>query len=313
MHLRALLLACALLVSAEAPAQTPAGDPEAVLAEELVVRAKVPGPAWWQAKDADSTVWILGAPAALPNSVAWTRQPLALRLEGAKALLTPVTGKISTLGALAFFLRNGDAFRSQRPLEETLSPEMRTRFVAARERVGKPASRYARWKPGMAALLLSSDFYDGLDLQTDEPMDTVRAAARRARVPVKKSAEYDMNPVLREFARMSDADQLICLDDALRLVEAGQARVRDAARGWADGDLGRALDLERGFERCIGAMPTAAEATRRALGDTTTTIVEALKRPGTSVMVAGLRSLVARDGVILRLRAQGIEVRTPEE
>lgn len=313
MPLRAALMACALFVTAAAAAQTPAGDPEAVLAEELVVRAKVPGPAWWQAKDADSTVWILGAPAALPKGVAWTRQPLALRLEGAKALLTPVTGKISTLGALGFFLRNGDSFRSEQPLEETLSPEMRTRFVAARERVGKPASRYQRYKPGMAALLLTSDFYDGLDIQNDEPMDTVRAAARRARVPVKKSVQYDMNPVLREFARMSDADQLVCLDDAMRLVEAGHARVRDSARGWAEGDVARALDLERGFERCIGAMPTAADATRRALGDTTTTIVEALKRPGTSVMVAGLRSLVARDGVIVRLRAQGIEVRTPEE
>lgn len=307
------MVAVAFASGAHAQSAAPAGDPEAVLAEELVVQARVPGPAWWKATDSDSTVWILGAPGALPKGVGWNAQPLSLRVEEATALLTPVTGKVSRVRALGFFLRNGDALRSERPLEETLPDALRARFVAAREGLGKPASRYARWKPGFAALVLSSDFLDGLDLQGDEPMDTVRRVARKARTPVRKGAEYDVTPVLREFAAMSEAQQLGCLEDALQLVEAGRGRIRAAAEGWATGDLARAVTAERGFDQCIGALPTAAATSRRALGDTTATITEALKRPGVTVMVAGLRSLVARDGVITRLRAQGVEVRTPEE
>jgi uncharacterized protein YbaP (TraB family) len=258
---------CAVATS-HAQSQETAGDPEATIAEELVVRARVPGPAWWRAEDSDSTVWIIGAPAALPKGVAWNTQPLRLRFEDANALLTPVTGRVSTLGALSFLLRNGETLRSERPLEETLTEPTRSRFIAAREALGKPASRYARWRPGVAALLLSSDFYDGLDLETDEPIDTVRAAARRARVPVRKGAAYDMTPVLREFAALDEASQIACLEDALTLVEAGRGRVRAAAEGWAEGDVARAISNERGFERCLGALPTAVSASRRALAET---------------------------------------------
>jgi hypothetical protein len=38
-----------------------------------------------------------------------------------------------------------------------------------------------------------------------------------------------------------------------------------------------------------------------------------MKQPGVSVMVVSMRSLLAREGVITRLRAQGVEVRTPSE
>lgn len=298
---------------ADAFAQDPAGDPEAVIAEELVVQARVPGPAWWKATDEDSTVWILGAPSALPKGVAWDARPLKLRLEEARTLLTPVSGRISAVRSLAFFLRNQDAFRSEAPLEGTLPEDLRTRFVAARTAVGKPAGRYENWRPGMAALLLSSDFYDGVDLESDEPMDTVKRTARRAGVRIKAGPAYDMNAVLREFAALDQAAQLVCLEDAIRVVEAGPARLRTAAEGWANGDVGAALSTERGMDRCLGAMPTMAAATRRALGDSAAMVTEALKTPGVSVLVMGLRGLVARDGVVTRLRAAGVEVRTPEE
>jgi uncharacterized protein YbaP (TraB family) len=308
-----LTAALVFLLTPVARAQEAAGDPEAVLAEELVVQARVPGPAWWKATDADSTVWILGAPSSLPKGLAWDARPLDLRLEEARTLLKPVTGKISTIRALTFFLGNQNAMRGEGPLEERLPPELRTRFIAARTAVGKPASRYERWRPGMAAMLLSTDFYEGLDMQADEPLDTVKRSARRARVRVKAGAAYDMNPVLREFVAMDDAAQLVCLEDAVRLVESGHASVRGSAQGWAQGDLGRALAAERGFDRCLGAMPTMASATRRALSDTTAMVHEALRQPGVSVIVVGLRSLLARDGVVTRLRAAGVEVRTPEE
>ena len=57
-------LVCALPSLAQAPpAQpAPADDPDGVLIEELVVRGRLPGPAWWRVVDGDTTVWVLGVP-----------------------------------------------------------------------------------------------------------------------------------------------------------------------------------------------------------------------------------------------------------
>ena len=46
--------------------QDPPFDQPADLVEALVVKARMPGPAWWKVPDADTTVWILGSPGLLP-------------------------------------------------------------------------------------------------------------------------------------------------------------------------------------------------------------------------------------------------------
>jgi hypothetical protein len=62
-------------------AQTPAvDDVEANTVEELVVRGRLPGPAWWRVSDGDSTVYVLGIPDALPKGMAWNQAILNRRL-----------------------------------------------------------------------------------------------------------------------------------------------------------------------------------------------------------------------------------------
>src|SRR3546814_9921639 len=56
--LLALMLATPAAAQVQiAPAQPIPGDPDAVLVEELVVTARLPGPAWWRVSDADTTVY----------------------------------------------------------------------------------------------------------------------------------------------------------------------------------------------------------------------------------------------------------------
>jgi hypothetical protein len=42
-------------------------DSQANLVEELIVNARLPGPAWWKVTDADTTVYVLGVPALVPK------------------------------------------------------------------------------------------------------------------------------------------------------------------------------------------------------------------------------------------------------
>src|SRR3546814_11567843 len=65
------------------PAQPVPGDPDAVLVEELVVTARLPGPAWWRVSDADPTVYVLGSPSIAPKHMAWDRSVFERRLKDA--------------------------------------------------------------------------------------------------------------------------------------------------------------------------------------------------------------------------------------
>ena len=101
------------------------------------------------------------------------------------------------------------------------------------------------------------------------------------------------------------------MTDALDEVDAGPAQIRVAAEGWARGDPRAALSASRGYEKCVNAMPEGADLARRAMNDTAATIERALAKPGHSIAIVNLRTLLASDGVLQQLRARGYTVTTP--
>src|SRR5687767_2116168 len=84
-------LVCALPAAAQAPPAPAVGaeDPDATLVEELVVRGRLPGPAWWRVVDADTTVWVLGVPSIAPKRMEWDRAIFERRLQGANVVVLP--------------------------------------------------------------------------------------------------------------------------------------------------------------------------------------------------------------------------------
>ncbi len=145
------LAALTVLVCATGATAQALPDPEGVLVEELIVRAKEPGPAWWRVKDADTTVWILAAPDTLPAGVTWDDRYLKRRIAGANQLI--IGNRIALKGGLKDIpkrLKARAALKSKSPMEAGLPPELRARFVAQRERIGQPEKRYAGWQPLMA-------------------------------------------------------------------------------------------------------------------------------------------------------------------
>src|SRR6478672_5880042 len=87
-------LICALPGAAQPPARpavptVAADDPDATLVEELVVRGRLPGPAWWRVEDADTTVWVLGVPSLAPRRMEWDRSIFERRLQGANVVVLP--------------------------------------------------------------------------------------------------------------------------------------------------------------------------------------------------------------------------------
>ncbi|HWA61458.1 MAG TPA: TraB/GumN family protein [Caulobacteraceae bacterium] len=303
-----LLVLAALALCAAAPAPR---DAEATLVEELVVNGPPTGPAYWTVSRGASSVYILGAPALVPKGLRWNTARTETYLKGARVLILPPKARANPLKLVAFFWSNGKAFRSARPMEETLPPALKTRFSAARTRLGKPESRYAKVKPGVAAVLLGGDFRGRSHLTFSEPIDRVKDLASRNGVRQTAASGYDVMPVLKGLTVMSDAAHQACLADALTEVEAGDGRIRTAAEGWAHGDVRAALTAERGFDRCLAMLPGMSALVDRGMADTANAISAALARPGKSVAVVPLRQLLAKGGVLDQLRARGYAIETP--
>jgi uncharacterized protein YbaP (TraB family) len=318
-------LAAALALASPAAAQTSAAptqapvdqaglpqDPDEVLVEELVVVGRLPGPAWWRVSDADTTVYVLGVPSVATKQLAWDRSVLERRLKGANEVIVSVDPvRVRALGAAGAAL-NYLKLRSRTPFEAQLSGETRARFIAARERFGKPADRYKTGNALAAGLMLIEDWLDHVRLTTTDPSKPIRQLARSQRIRVTEKT-YDAGSLLGALTRTAATAGRACLEAVLDQIDAGPGRIQAASRAWAHGDVPGALSAERVYERCLAAAPGAARLDARYKTDQAEAIAKALQRPGHAVAVIQLRPLLSQGGVLDRLRSQGFEVKTPGE
>ena len=285
-------------------------DPNGTLVEELVVTARERGPAFWRVSDADTVVYVLGIPSVGPKGLAWDRGGLERRLQGANEVILPFTelkvGVLGAPGALVTLMR----LKWSKSYEEALPPDLKSRFVAARTRLGRPPKDYKTNNGIAAGLLLVSHYRDFARLSAADPAKTIRRMAQASKIKVEQKA-YSFGPLIGGLVRASGAAQRACLEDALDEVEGGAQAAQRAGEGWAAGDVGTALSAERGFEKCLTAAPGGLAFDARLKADQAQAIARALKTPGHAVAVVPLRPLLAQGGVLDRLRAQGFEVRTP--
>ena len=308
-----LALAAVLLTAPPLLAASPPGleDPEATVLPELVVRAVRSGPAWWTVQKGGSVVYILGLPEVpVPKRVAWNQTALQQHLAGADALIVPVEGKAG-LGDIFALLRMRSRLKSKTPMEQTLPEPLRTRFVAARTRLGKPASRYAGWDPIFAGQILVGDLYQAAQVNNPETIAAiaVRKAAGRAHVPIRPAASFRVVGLLDPAIRnLTPQISQTCLAEALVEVEAGTEALDAAGAAWAKGDVPGVLAVPRGFARCLLLIQGGAAFWRQTMTEEVDAVAAELAKPGHAVAMFPIRSVVAEDGILARLKARGFEV-----
>jgi len=312
--LRKLILAMtglmALAAASAAHAQA-IDDPEANVVEELVVNARLPGPAWWKVSDGDTTIYILGIPGATPKGMTWDTSVLERRLDGAFVLLTPAIAKAGVTDLPALLSMRGK-LKADRPLDE-VAPDLAPRMAKAWAATGRTDDDWKDWKPLGAGLMLLGASRKTNGLTDSEPDRTIERLARKYKVRARRAAVYKAVPMIRALVKQhSDAAGLICLEGALAEVEAGPEPLRKAARAWADGDVRSAVYAPRESRRCIMALPGMADDFRKMSNAQVDAVADAMKTPGKAVAVFSLRGLVAEDGVLEKLKARGFKVTTPD-
>ncbi len=314
----AALLAASFFFCPFARAQTPPAPPVRDWSNEtVVVTAKQPGPALWHVSKGNSEIWILGILGPVPKDLKWDAGRLESVLTGAKAVLLPPYGEVGIFEGAWFLIWHGDVLRlpDGQNLEDVVPAALKARLVAARNALHKDADDYAEYRPSVAGFLLERDFLSKNDLTVSEPQDTIRSLADRHTIPARAIATYEALDVVKELPSLPDKANLECLTDSLDDIDVMTEHARPAAEAWAIGDLDgiKANYAERKALDCLGQSASFNKLWQRSVTDTMAALDAALARPGKTVAVINFGELLRKNGIVDRLKAQGLTVEGPGE
>jgi uncharacterized protein YbaP (TraB family) len=305
-------------VDASGPIDLKRLDPEANLVEELVVNARLPGPAWWKVSDADTTVYVLGVPAVVPKDLEVDHSVLKRRLDGANVLIMGQEATINPMRVVGLVLGGKHYFLSEQPMRETLPPALRARYEARLTLMKKKPDDMDEMKPAFAGFIIANSQRDGnLSITLGDLTKTIREMAKdktlEKRPRIQDLSDYSLIDAVKSLGSAPQPLQELCLDAGLRQAESGQDGVRAKAERWARGEVREVVSADRGFSRCLASTPSIASELRQGQTDAVKAISAALGKPGKAVAVIELRSLLAQDGVLDQLRGKGFTVTTPGE
>jgi hypothetical protein len=273
----------------------PFDDPEATMVRDVVVSVTIQrfGPAWWKVSDGDSVAWILALPPALaPLKLEWDKTLLERRMDGARALYLPPDGKSKLDGRWS----------------KALPAWTQAHIALAAVKAEFQPQGYIEPPTLNKVLELRGDFLRKARLGFD-PEDEIRASARRHKVAIFKPAGLTVQLGPKEFDD-SDAEVAACLSAMLVEIETDPEVFQQQGDNWAKGRVNRVLEGPRGsLPVCMNRMLPGYS--RRLIETQTAQISEALKTPGKVVAIVPMRQLLAEEGVLQRLRAEGYTVSDP--
>ncbi len=292
-------------------------DSQANLVEELIVNARLPGPAWWKVSDGDTTVYVLGVPALTTTKLVADESVLRRRLDGANVLIMGQEADVSVVRLIALAVGGRKLFVMDHPMRQTLPPELRARFEARLKIMKEKPDAMDDIKPAFAGFLVANAQEGGnvsisLGGVTDRIREIAKSKDLAKRPRIENLSDYSLVGAVKALATAPEPLQELCLDAGLRQAENGEGGIKATAERWARGEVREVVAADRGFQRCLASTPSIARELNEGRDDAVDAIARALKTPGKAVAVIELRALLAQDGVLDRLRAKGFTVTAPE-
>ena len=305
-------------VDASGPIDLRKVDPEANLVEELVVNARLPGPAWWKVGDADTTVYVLGIPAMTPSKLEVDESVFKRRVDGANVLIMGQEAEVSVVRIVALAVGGKRLFINDKPMRQTLPPALRARLEARLAVMKEKPDSMDEVKPAFAGFLVANAGEGGdVSIHIGGVTDRIREIAKgkdlEKRPRIQDLPGYSLVGAVKSLATAPQPLQELCLDAGLRQAESGQGGIKVTAERWARGEVREVVATDRGFSRCLASTPGIARELRDGQTDAVKAITAALGKPGKAVAVIELRSLLAEGGVLEQLRGKGFTVTTPGE
>jgi hypothetical protein len=312
------LLSAALLVSTAAPAlaqsSPPVDDPNAIV-EELVVTARYPGPAFWRVSDADSEVWIMAVPYLIPEKMVWDKSRTEQVLKGANGLILPSGVGVGLGEAVRFAIKYRKQFTNEgnRTLDQVLPAQVIERYQQLPKAYQTTDLKTATLKPIFAGLSVAARAKK--TGRWIEPHSDMVKLAKKAKVKIRAAPMTSALPIATAIMTMPEAEQSQCFDGFVSSLDHGIKTVGPVAAAWAEGRTAEFLrgTTTTGADQCIYSIGEVKSLREKAYQSEIKLIKAALDLPGKTLMITNVRPLVAQNGILARLKAEGLTVRTPAD
>ncbi len=260
----------------------------------------VPGPALWQVKDEDTTIYLFGTVHVLPRDVQW----MDSRIENAFAASDELVFEIDMddHAKLQQVVMQKAALAGDQTLRELMSEEDRTQYEAALGGFGMPAAAFDRMEPWMAAMTLSVLPL----LQAGYSPETGVEMALKARAADKERAALEtIEEQIGLFDTLPMDVQLTYLDETVEAIPETAATIDEMVGHWLKGDavsLATLMNEEMENPELYKLLLTDRNA------NWTQWIDQRMEQPGTVFIAVGAGHLAGEDSVQELLEEQGVEV-----
>lgn len=316
-----------------ASAQTPEPTAPMPEMETVVVTGEQPGPGLWKVSKGDHVLWVLGTLTPLPKGMSWQSKEVETLIAQSKAVIMPPDvqvkadtnffGRLALLPSLIGVRKNPD----DKTLQDVVPADQYTRWLALKARYIGRSGKIEKWRPIFAALDLYENAIEksGLikaNIARQKVKDAAKNAGIELTVPRVELLVENPRKVVKEF-KDTPMDDLDCFRKTLDRIDADLGTMAARANAWATGDIEalrklpytdqmdacKAAVTETGLARRLGVVDLEARAERAWVGEAS----KALSANTTSFAMLPIRSLLAKDGYLSKLAAQGYKVEAPDE
>jgi uncharacterized protein YbaP (TraB family) len=331
---RAMLhVALAACLSCPAHAQSsPAVASTVPTLAPVVVTGVLPGPALWKVSKGDHVMWVLGLTSPVPRNMQWKSADVDSHIAASQAVLKLPSLEI---GVRTSFYRSSMMTPPQdlginpdhQTLQEVLTPALYRHWLALKLKYLGDNGRVERLRPILAGRELYEAALKHYGLVDDYGLEhLVYQAAERRRIAVVETSYQlllkDPHDAVRSLNQKSLNDQP-CLSNVLDALDHDLAQATARANAWATGDIGtlRSILSQVQEDACLSTLDSSQFAQSLGIDDIEGRVrknwIDSAKRAldnhRQTFAVLPMHELLAADGYLSALQADGYSVRPPDE
>jgi len=317
--------------NAPVSASTSASTPEtAVELQGFTVTGRQPGPALWKVSRGTHVMWVLGTLSPLPKQAQWQTAQVERALGRSRELLEPPSAELKMpheLFARLALMPSARLNPNGASLQRLLPPDMYGRWELLKQRYLANDDALEYWRPIMVAEQLYEKALDtaGLTNDTDIASIVEKLAKKHSTsiIPVPYQLVISKTPTIKDTAEQNMQEGIRCLDQTMSTVEHDMGKLTARANAWATGDTKTLRNLLQGspYEPCVVAAINGDFAKQLDIPDLPQRIEkawlkaaeDAIARNDSTFALLSMEQVLAPDGFLAKLKAQGYTVKSPEE
>lgn len=263
------------------------------------------GPPMWVVRDADSTIYVLGAYPVVKPTASWRSAKMTAAFDASNEIwifVEEMTDSSAPKALEPVLQRHG--FDSRRALSAVLPAEDAVRLNALAKEYGLPIAFLDAMRPWLAAVTLDTVLAKRAGYAETSPAQDLAedAAAAGKRIhALKTMAEW-----IQDFGALEPAAELQLLETSLTPVPEAQRKLDQFHDAWVKGDF---ATMEAYVADLRAKAPLAFAATISPATEAWTSLIaKHMQGAGTMFVVTGIGSAFGDDGIPALLAKRGYAV-----